>query len=172
MKMIIDIINKTKIPDEELQNFTDIFNEKLEDFCNDWKIEKPLIKYVPKIWPSFEKIKVTLNETQTENAFHGCKNNIPYGNVCIINQDFSRLLSHEIFEILINPYMKEYFEFEGKRYKKEVCDPVTLNTFEISGIKISDWVLPSWYNLDSKGPYNHLNTLKNPFQIDNGGYID
>jgi hypothetical protein len=32
MKMIIDIINKTKIPDEELQNFTDIFNEKLEDF--------------------------------------------------------------------------------------------------------------------------------------------
>lgn len=169
--MIIDIINKTNILDEEIEKFVDVFNKILEEFCNDWKIEKPIIKYVPKIWQSFEKIKITINEKKEEKGYHGCKKNIPYGMI-FINKEFSVLLSHEIFEILINPYMKEYFEFENKKYKKEVCDPVILNTFEISGIKISDWLLPSWYDKESKGPYNHLNTLKKPFQIDNGGYID
>jgi hypothetical protein len=34
---------------------------------------------------------------------------------------------------------------------------------------MSDWILPSWQDVqNTKGPFNHLNTLTAPFQIKNG----
>jgi hypothetical protein len=43
----------------------------------------------------------------------------------------------------------------------------TINTI----VGLSDWVLPSWFDPQEKnGPFNHLKTLKKPFQVDDGGY--
>lgn len=169
--MNIDIINKTNFQEEEFNIFVKNFDIILDIFCKDWDIEKPIINYVPKIWPSFQEIKITVFESNNESAFHGIRKNIPYGMV-YSKQDFSKQLSHEIFEILINPHMKKTFEYKNEIFKKEVCDPVTQNTVYVNKSKMSDWVLPSWFELESKGPYNHLNTLKGPFQADLGGYVE
>lgn len=166
---MIDIINKSKVPNDKILEFLKVFDEILDMFCKEWNIEKPFIKFLPS-WPIYEKIKVTLIDSKEERAFHGCRKD-PYAFI-LVDNNFSRLLSHEIFELLINPDMKQHFELDGIIYQKEVCDPVFENTIHLSGIEFSDWVLPSWFEKESKGPYNHLNTLLKPFEIDKGGYIE
>jgi hypothetical protein len=168
--MIIDIINRSNIEDNDIQNCLQNFDEVLDIFCQDWKVEKPTLHYVPKIWPSFEEIKLTIFSSDVERGFHGTKKGIPYGSI-YVKKEYSKILTHEIFEIIINPYMKLTFQYNGEIYNKEVCDPVSKNIVYKNNLKFSDWLLPSWFKLESKGPYNHLDTLKKPFEVDNGGYI-
>jgi len=57
----------------------------------------------------------------------------------------------------------------------EICDPVQQNyiVVEYQGHKVgmSDFVLPAWKDgQNTTGPYNYINSLQYPFQVDNGGY--
>ena len=70
-------------------------------------------------------------------------------------RSWSVVLSHELIEGAVN---------------FEICDPVEANVYEVSGIKVSDFILPSWYNSNANGPYDHLNVLTHPGQIAPGGY--
>ncbi|MGZ4298643.1 MAG: hypothetical protein ACXVE4_14650, partial [Solirubrobacteraceae bacterium] len=59
-------------------------------------------------------------------------------------------------------------------YLVEPCDPVEdADIYTIDGVKVSDFVTPHYY--DSFGPtgrrYSFLGTLKEPFQICDGGYV-
>jgi hypothetical protein len=111
---------------------------------------------------------------------------------------FAKVVSHEVFEILISPCANSWWDTgDGKTlYAAEVSDPVETNSVIVNvqvtpqsstynsvqrryvftpavnrTVNLSDWILPSWSNPNSKqGPYNYLNTLKAPFTIDKGGY--
>ena len=54
------------------------------------------------------------------------------------------------------------------------CDPVESNVVVVTladgtMVGMSDWILPTWQNADNiKGPFNHLNTLTEAFQVKNG----
>ena len=110
----------------------------------------------------------------------------------------AEVVCHEVFELLVNPYCNEWWDIGDSQtlYAKEPCDPVQSNALTVSilvsaatsrynallrrrvqtpavyqKVGCSDWILPAWGNpQDTKGPFNHLNTLKAPFTIDRGGY--
>jgi hypothetical protein len=67
--------------------------------------------------------------------------------------------------------MSETFTFQNQIYLKEVCDPVTKNYFIENDLKISDWILPSWFEEGFIGKTNHLNTLTGSFELSSGGYV-
>ena len=111
---------------------------------------------------------------------------------------FAQTISHEIFELLVDPNANSWWDIgDGSTlYASEVCDPVEsnivvanvivspgvstynnalkkyINTPAITqNIGLSDWILPAWSNpQNTRGPFNHLNTLKKPFTLDKGGY--
>jgi hypothetical protein len=99
-------------------------------------------------------------------GFHTFMNQ-PFGRAYMSTSDLnmnSRIISHEIFEMIVNPKLKFLNGLE-----MEVCDPVLPNSFEVDGIQISDWVYPSWF-LKTDPPYNKMETLKMP-ELVKGGYI-
>ena len=105
-------------------------------------------------------------------------NGIPFANIFCDpkRNNLSILLTHELFELLINPKMQETFKFQNQIYLKEVCDPVSTNFFLYDNFKITDWVLPIWFdetnNLLNETKINHLNTLQKTFELSEGGYME
>lgn len=90
------------------------------------------------------------------------------------------VISHEVCELFIDPNCQLWADGtpiqQGSSYAYECCDPVESNSFfetvDKKFVQLSDLVLPAWFDLENTtGPYNFLNTLKNPFAIDNGGYV-
>ena len=109
-----------------------------------------------------------------KKSYHSLENNIPFANIfCNPKKDnLSFLFTHELFELLINPFMNQKFKFQNEIYLKEVCDPVYENYFIEDNLKISDWILPSWFQEGFIGKTNHLNTLKGSFELSSQGYIE
>ena len=68
--------------------------------------------------------------------------------------------------------MNQKFKFQNEIYLKEVCDPVYENYFIEDNLKISDWILPLWFQEGFIGKTNHLNTLKGSFELSSNGYIE
>ena len=76
------------------------------------------------------------------------------------------MISHEVFEILVNPKTDKYL----RNFEVEVCDPVNASFFMVLDVAIADWVTPRWFN-GGIPPYNNTNTLKNPYVVAEGGYV-
>lgn len=122
------------------------------------------------------------------------------GGVLLYSQDpsvrtFAQSVCHELFEILINPHCNVWATLADgvTQYAYEVCDPVQTNALTVqietgrtfkgrlftktsvpiyTKVGLSDWVLPQWFNPQAiRGPFNHTNTLNNPFTVDKNGYV-
>lgn len=63
----------------------------------------------------------------------------------------------------------------GARYLfvlQEACDPVNGQPYVSSGIKVPNYVLPSYWLPGAKGPYDRLGKLPGPLTVDpSGGYL-
>ena len=151
-------------------------SEALKQFCIDWSLEIPKLNYLRIGWPLPPgKPYMNIFDNQLyRQSYHTVENNIPFANIfCNPKKDnLSFLFTHELFELLINPFMKETFTFENEIYLKEVADPVSNNYFIENDLKISDWVLPSWFQERFIGKTNHLNTLKRSFELSSEGYME
>lgn len=181
--MHIVIENKSKLLDDA-HGFlvTESIKTLLPTFCSDWNVKVPELSYLTRTRMEFfhapQAVFVTITDmkqTGSHPAFHSILSRKPYGTIfakSIVEMNtpeitISKFICHEIFEILVNPTLeRNIFGFEA-----EVCDPVQLNTVMVNGIQLSDWVLPSWFQPNSKRPYNHTDTLLQPRTIDKGGYI-
>lgn len=116
-------------------------------------------------------------------------------------QTFAQTVCHEIFEMIVDLYCNIWAMLADKStlYAYEVCDPVESNALTVSvqtvtstvtksrvppfknitttsvtytNVGLSDWVLPEWFNPHAtKGPFNHLNTLRAPFTLSPNGYV-
>lgn len=82
-------------------------------------------------------------------------------------------LSHEVLECLADPQCDAVVSApDGRQWVREVCDPVQSGSYEIDGIRVSDFVLPAWFGLDAPGVdgVSWLGTLDHDHQVDRGGY--
>lgn len=85
-------------------------------------------------------------------------------------------LSHELLELLIDPTADRsvsLFEESGDTLSFEVCDPVQADTYEINGVTVSDFVYPMYFSPvcpASGWRLDHLDLIKQPFDIRPGGY--
>lgn len=151
-------------------------SEALKQFCIDWNIEIPKLNYLRIGWPlPSEKSFMNIFDNDIHRkSYHTVHKNIPFAHIFCNpkSNNLSNIFTHELFELLINPFMSKTFTFKNQIYLKEVSDPVCKNYFMENDLKISDWVLPSWFQEGFIGKTNHLNTLKKSFELSPGGYVE
>ncbi len=86
----------------------------------------------------------------------------------------SSVLSHEVLEMYIDPNCNLWAnDGQGSAYSFEVCDPVEAPTYDISGISVSNFVTPSWFDplAASSAQFDKLGHLTKAFSILKGGYV-
>jgi hypothetical protein len=103
-------------------------------------------------------------------------NDIPYALVGCTDSDWSVVFSHEVLELLGDPYGKRMATRKSVRqlWIVEVCDPPedTRFAYDIDGVKASDFLLPQYFNektTDKKLSFR--GNITHPFTIREGGYL-
>lgn len=95
-------------------------------------------------------------------------------------QSLSVTMSHEILEMLGDPYINMTTTVEdsngniSRLLAYEACDAVEADAlgYEIDGVLVSDFMLPSWFDPNSKATkFDHLGHCDAPLQLLSGGYI-
>jgi len=86
----------------------------------------------------------------------------------------SSTLSHEVLELFVDPNCNLWAnDGNGSVYSLEVCDPVEAPTYTVSGVAVSNFVTPSWF--DPQAPataqFDKLGQLTAGFSILPGGYM-
>ncbi len=80
--------------------------------------------------------------------------------------------SHELMELLVDPQLNRVaLGPKGEVFDMEVCDPVQSDScgYRINDILVSNFVFPSWFQIDGTPPYDHRGLVKQPFEIFSGG---
>jgi|SRR5579871_4439835 hypothetical protein len=98
-----------------------------------------------------------------------------------VNGDqLSITLSHELLEMLVDPSgtrvtqaadLDPYSAGQQVNYLVEVCDPCVLYSYDIDGVPVSDFVLPSFYDPDATGQVDFAGFLAQPLTVPLGCYI-
>ena len=83
--------------------------------------------------------------------------------------------SHELAEMLVDPAINLMTTGPDPKtvYAYETADPVEALSFKVSGISMTDFVYPSYFEGFRKPgstKFDQLNKVKRPFQILSGGY--
>lgn len=88
-------------------------------------------------------------------------------------------LSHEVLEMLADPYLNKGVLVQAGRqttfYCYEVCDAVEEDHlgYPIDGIQVSDFVLPRWFDATARSPtlFSFKRHVNAPFALAGGGYV-
>jgi len=86
----------------------------------------------------------------------------------------SSVLSHEVLEMFVDPNCNLWAnDGKGSAYSFEVCDPVEAPAYAVSGVSVSNFVTPSWFDplAASTAQFDKLGQLTAPFSILKGGYV-
>jgi hypothetical protein len=91
------------------------------------------------------------------------------------NQLVSVSASHELVEMMVDPAINMMTTGPDPKlmYAYESADPVEELSFEVNGIAVSDFVLPSYFETFHKPgsvQFDHLDKVNKPFEILHGGY--
>ncbi len=94
--------------------------------------------------------------------------------------DWPLSVSHEVLEMLADPWGKEYLTGPSLRpgqgtveYLVEVCDPCQGGAFgcSVNGVVLSDFVLPGYYKAFGPGRYSFAGNVSAPRAVLSGGYV-
>jgi hypothetical protein len=128
-------------------------------------------------------------------AYHTISSNAPAitvysGTGAYYGYDNSVSFTHELFELAADPvtsilnigYPSDYYWLEkgtgnlrvgfntALGWFQEVCDPVEADSYLIGRTKISDFVLPSWFNDGVGQKFDFMGLTQQPYWIRPGGY--
>jgi hypothetical protein len=99
-------------------------------------------------------------------------------------EDYPATMSHEVLEMIADPgvnlFAQGYYVTKAGRQVDafipyEVCDPVQENYYELDGFRMSDFVVPEWFEVEREPNsmrFNFMNSISAPFQLAPGGYTD
>lgn len=90
-------------------------------------------------------------------------------------EDVAVSATHELAEMLVDAPINRYASAgDGETmFAYEVCDPVEDQSFEINGLKMSNFVFPAYFEPDPLGQtkkFDQMGSLSGPFTLTNGGY--
>ena len=96
------------------------------------------------------------------------------GQVTTGDWSVSTILSHEVLELYVDPGCNLWAnDGKGTAFSFEVCDPVEAPSYTVSGVSVSNFVTPSWF--DPRAPataqFDKLGLLHAPFSVLKGGYV-
>lgn len=93
---------------------------------------------------------------------------VQYGNLPSVSA------SHELLEMLADPYCDTVIQRGSYFYAYEVADPVgadELGYYIDAQVKVSDFVYPAWFNAAGQGKMDYCGHVSFPFNLAGGGYI-
>jgi hypothetical protein len=97
----------------------------------------------------------------------------------LVRQGLNRLyFINNTNEIQIRPRLQNGNEITGEfLFIADITDAVndqsyTIITSDSTKVQVSDYVMPSWYSVVGKAPFNYNNTLQGPLTVSTGGYYD
>jgi hypothetical protein len=128
------------------------------------------------VWPVY-----IVNKPEGGLGIHLDKNHKPYAQVKDTS-DWSVTASHELLEMLVDPYGHKFIKApdiapssDGHlvNYLVEVADPCEVYEYSISGIAVSDFVTPEYYNPHptTGAEFDFMRRLTKPLQVPPGCYI-
>lgn len=182
---LIEIVNQsTAASDADLEKIAAVLQIQVDrDYAPAWNYGGATIRFVPRgeqIDPQAWVVYVMDNSPQPGAlGFHEDAGK-PVGRVFAADDKkyrahLSVTLSHELIEMLGDPYtqLTVYRQSENRLYCFENCDAVESDGlgYEIDGILVSDFVLPSWFVDGSGAPYDFRSHCAKPFQVLSEGYI-
>ena len=149
-----------------------------------WGLEPATIHYAKNVKvadPSMWWLTVNLtSDTPGALGWHDLHpGGLPYGEVFAgddarFGASLSVTITHELAEMRVDPWITSMW-FDGQRYwLREVGDPVEddLYAFDINGVLVSDFVLPSFYSIKRPPPYDYCGRLRRGCpSLLSGGYI-
>ncbi|HEX8791011.1 MAG TPA: hypothetical protein VF765_08655 [Polyangiaceae bacterium] len=94
------------------------------------------------------------------------------------SREWTSTASHELLEMLVDPDIAlgsaATVEGHARQYAYEVCDAVQSNAcrYEVSGVRVSDFVYPSWFEgFRARGTrFDQAGKCKRPLHVLPGGY--
>ena len=96
------------------------------------------------------------------------------GQVLTGDWSVSSTLSHEVLEMFVDPNCN-LWAHDGNEsvYSLEVCDPVEAPTYTVSGVSVSNFVTPSWFDplAPAGAQFDKLGKLTAGFSVLPGGYM-
>lgn len=131
-------------------------------------------------WPITIVEEIDLNGV---NGYHWVDDaGVPYAKVQYRNNFWPLTTSHELLEMLVNPYVNKTKLVKGiddtgqeVEFLVEVADPVEDDDFgyKIDGVLLSNFYYPAFFDLTKRADtkYDHLGWLTEPRKLLNGGYI-
>jgi hypothetical protein len=82
--------------------------------------------------------------------------------------------SHEVLETMVDADLVWCAQApDGRIWAAEVCDAVQSDTYEIGGVQVSNFVLPSYFAPPKNRTgccFDHMKLIKEPYEIRPGGY--
>jgi hypothetical protein len=172
----------TVITDAQLQDALTCFQRAVtDDFAPVWHADAQLVFAQPPagVW----EIRVSDDsDSFGALAYHDviggapvakvfAKTNIDYG------YNWETAFTHELFEMLADPWVNRAARTAKGWYMVEVGDPVEDDAFAYwrttdtgAPCAISDFVTEAWYRKGAKGPYDFTGHARKPLQLLTGGY--
>lgn len=189
----IVVVNKTTLPLEQITPAINAINRQLrEDIRQIWEVDA-FVGVIQQNMPiPANRYVVELRENLPDPALGGVHDFEERGNVYALVArhgpiykgeylPWSLALSHEILEMVVDPYgdrMKEGESLDGKEtvsYLMEVCDPCQhfIHSKVIDGICLSDFYTPDYFDKGpwNKGPFSAYGSITRAMDVLPGGYI-
>lgn len=187
----VAIVDDTKTIDAaELASVAGALSEQIQhDFAPIWHVRASVVA-APQASPNQWVVHIQEQLDQPGAlGYHTNEHNQPVSFV-MKTDDWAITVSHETLEMLADPWgnrmhqgrapdgtTPDQFELtnEAQRvhYLLEVCDPPEATSYEVGGVKLSDFLLPGWYRTSPlvAPAYSHAGGCTAPRQVADGGYV-
>ena len=187
-KVNIALVDTTsQIGREELQRVADALQTQVSrDFASVWDMDATLHVFgkITELPVGFWPITIVDDiDVEGVNGYHWVDDEgKPFAKVQYRKDYWPLTASHELLEMLVNPYVKETKLVKGiddtgqeVEFLVEVADPVEDDDFgyRIDGVLLSNFYYPAFFDLTKREgvKYDHLGWLKEPRKLLNGGYL-
>jgi hypothetical protein len=169
----------------QLAEVAGAINQQVQaDFAPAWQVAATVGVY-PTAPPDMWKIELRqqLPAGSSVRGYHTNANNQPFALVDVDAGQWTVTVSHELLEMLGDPWGNQLHDatappgWQGTsprvRYLVELCDPCEGFSYEVGGVAVSDFLLPSFYRSTDRGTnrYSFLGKLTTPLEVGEGGYI-
>jgi hypothetical protein len=115
------------------------------------------------------------------SGYHAFDGTAPFAVISMMD-DWQLTFTHELWEILVNPYANRTAKVKFKKkqtrlYAMETSDPVESDKFSYTRVsptgqtvQISDFLTPAWFRRGSGGPWDFTRSTSRPLQVLEDGY--
>jgi hypothetical protein len=179
----IYVTNNSTLPDATLADALPVFQQALDsDFAPVWTEADGSRLILGQAPAGSWQIRVVddIEECWICSGYHDVKDAVPFAVVSTLD-DWQLTFSHELWELLVNPYTDRTAMLKMKKktriYALETADPVegadaAYTRMSSSGnpVQISDFVTPAWFRRGSRGPWDFTRQTKRPLHVLEDGY--